>query len=568
MVRSQLLDALAERYDVVIIGGGITGLSILRESAARGLKTLLLEKNDFGWATSAATSKLIHGGLRYLENFEFGLVRESLRERRILGLSAPHLTRPLPILLPVYNYSKPGMLLFSVGLHLYDLLSFERNRDVPPNKRIPNIKKISPDEVKRIAPCLKPEGLKGGFIFYDLQSIHPERLSLAFLKSGVHAGGVAINHMAVEELIAAEVNGRKRVTGLKLKDTLSGKSHTVSGTVFINCTGPWMDLTLQQIHAPITAQLLRSQGIHLLTDTICDSGYAILHRNREGKHFFVLPWQNRSIIGPTDTPFEEHPDTLYPGFEDSMDLLHVVNDSLQKKIKIDQIRSIIIGIRPLIFSGKNTYRASRKSEIYDHAPFGLDGLISVAGGKWTTSRQLGEDVVKGYLIRKISALRGIRLRVPTFDSTRQPLFGAPGNFGSSEVPYIERSLTEYAMKGVTAEIHRHLIHLYGTEHTEILKLIEHEPRLAKRIAPGSDSLDIIAQIHFAVLFESAMTLEDVLNRRLVIGTYGYPGDAAVRLAAKEIAGLLKWNRSRLNEEIKHYRENYPTIDNVNRKSLS
>jgi glycerol-3-phosphate dehydrogenase len=557
MIISRNFRLLKEHYDTVIIGGGITGLSVARESAARGLKTLLLEKNDFGWFTSAATTKLIHGGLRYLENLEFGLVRESLKERRIMGQSAPHLIRPLPIILPIYDYSRPGGFMLSIGLTLYNLLSYDRNRSVPEELRIPAAHRISKRDILHFAPCLRDEGLKGGFVFYDYQSLRPERLALSFLKSAVHGGCAAFNHTVVENFIVNDSSERRAITGLHVTDLLTGKKYTVTGRVFINCTGPYLDLLLEKLQKNPDARLQRSQGLHLLTEPVC-GGYAVLHRNREGRHFFVLPYMGASLIGPTDTPYGGLPDDLFPLYDDALNLLKDVNDFLSHPIGESEVRSVLAGIRPLVSSGKSTYRTSRKSEIYDHTESGIDGLYSVAGGKWTTSRALGESVMK-QVIRHHFA----HAPLSRFRSDREPLYGSPG-FAVSSEDYILNSLKERAIPGIDVGTHRHLIDLYGTEHTEILKMILKNPSLGKKLDPISG--DLIAQIHFAVQNESACTLSDVLNRRLAIGTTGVPSDASIRMAAGVMAELLGWDRDRKGSEIRDFRHAETSMKNIRFRS--
>jgi len=551
---------LNQEFHIVIIGGGITGLAIAREAAERGLKTAIIEKNDFGCATSAATSKLIHGGLRYLENLELGLVRESLRERKIMGNAAPHLIKPLPIILPAYDYSKPGRFIMRIGLWLYDILSFERNFFTPRDKYMPASRWLGRKKILELIPCLKDEGLKGGFLYYDHQSLHPERLSLAFLKTAVSFGAVAFNHMSVDSFATSDDDdGKKRITAVNATDSQTKKKYIIKGKIFVNCTGPWLDYTLEKVMDEPAAKLQRSQGIHVLSQNICGK-VAILHRNKEGRHFFILPWMGLSLTGPTDTPFMDHPDTLFPRYKDSFDLVNTVNQSIKDPITPSKIKSIIIGLRPLVSSGSSTYKASRKSEIYDHEIDGFPGLLSVAGGKLTTSRYLGEQTIKKILKKR--EMRGVS--ITKRDSSKTPLYGSIC-FGDSASEYESRALADYAIPELSPDTHSHLIRLYGTEHREILHLIKTKPELASRIEEKSIFPDILAQIHYAVNNESARTLEDVLNRRLAIGTAGYPGDRAVKTTAGVMAKLLKWNPYETRREMAAYRDCYPFLENIKKK---
>ncbi|MBI3395119.1 MAG: glycerol-3-phosphate dehydrogenase/oxidase, partial [Spirochaetia bacterium] len=349
-------DALNGTYDIVVLGGGITGTAIAREAAVRGLSVCLVEKNDFGWSTSAATSKLLHGGLRYLEHYEFSLVRESLRERRILGCAAPHLIQPLPFILPIYKTSRPGRYTYQAGLILYDLLSFERNWPMPPEKRIPAHRWLSKAQVIAQEPLVDPVDLKGGFQYYDYQSLWPERLTLAFIKTAVEAGAVVVNHAAVEDLeTTREPSGRRRVTSVKVRDLLNKKLHHLRGRMFINASGPWTDIVLGLVEKNPVAQLSRSKGVHLLTDSILGTGNGVIFRTRAGGHFFILPWMGSSLIGPTDAAYQGHPDHLAPEPSDVQELIDDVNAAIPgEPLKPSMIKHVVIGLRPLIASKEST----------------------------------------------------------------------------------------------------------------------------------------------------------------------------------------------------------------------
>ncbi|HNN58589.1 MAG TPA: FAD-dependent oxidoreductase, partial [Leptospiraceae bacterium] len=194
MIHKREFHDLEKKFDLVVIGGGITGISVAREAAVRGIRVLCVEKNDFACATSSATSKLLHGGLRYLESYEFGLVRESLSERHIMGLAAGHLSRPMQFLVPMFEWSNPGRFIMQMGLSTYDLLAYDRNLGTPEDKQIPPAKWISREEFLKLEPKIESKGLKGGFVYYDYQSTYPERLALAFVKTAVQAGAVMLNH--------------------------------------------------------------------------------------------------------------------------------------------------------------------------------------------------------------------------------------------------------------------------------------------------------------------------------------------------------------------------------------
>lgn len=546
----------SDKFDLLIIGGGITGLAILREAAERGLRACLVEKNDYGWSTSGATSKLIHGGLRYLENYEFGLVRESLRERRIMGLAAGHLVQPLSFIIPIFPWSHPGRVIMRAGLLTYDALSYDRNRDVPDDKHVPASRYLSKKEIIQMDPALDSPDVKCGFEYYDYQSLRPERLSLAFLKSAVEKGAVAYNHTEAVEFLQERSGGRTQIQGANVRDRVTGKTATIRASLTINATGPWMDLVLGLFEEKPRQKLQRSKGSHLLTKPILGN-HSVLFRTRSGRHFFVVPWEGHSLIGPTDRPFEDHPDKLRPTQTDIQELMKDVNETVPgAPLKNEDILHVPIGIRPLIAAGDadqgGTYKASRKYEIYDHSDESIDGLVSVAGGKWTTSRQLGEDVILGAL-KKPELKEVLTNRA---DTSVLPLYGSPG-YGNPADIYREFALKEYGMAGVARSNHLHLITMYGTEHVSILRLLEKDRSLAAPVSRERPELDIRAQVVYAVENEGARTLEDILVRRLSVGTYGPIEKPALEAVASLAGKYLKWSSARQQKEIKDYLKQYP-----------
>ena len=557
-------EELNREFDLAIVGGGITGLSIAREAARSGYSTLLLEKGDFAGATSSATSKLIHGGLRYLENFEFDLVRESLRERRLLAGSATRLVKPLPIYLPLYRYSRPGRILMRMGLWIYDLLSFDRNRGTPRRNRMPMTKMLSRKDLIRDGFCLETGELKGGFLFYDYQSFHPERLALAFLKTATDHRAVVRNYTEVVDFDTEQEGEQLRIRSLHLKDLLDGSQYSVRARVIINATGPWMDLFLERLKGKPVHKLNRSQGIHILTRDICH-GRNILHRNRKGRHFFILSWMGHSLIGPTDTPYRGSPDDLHPHREDVQRLLEDVNEALpvENRLKTEEIQQVLIGIRPLISTGEEsgTYSVSRKAEIYDHARSGTPGLISVAGGKWTTSRSLGEEVLDCAIGTGL-----LENRPPEKIDTRfEPLHGSR-RYGEDPELLQKELVGEWNTRypQIPSKVLERIFLLYGTEGSDVLNRIQEDPALAETLeskeGPGED--EILAQVAHAVLSESAFTLQDILNRRLAAGMLGCPGQEALEKTAKLAGKLLGWNAKRIREEIQNYREAYPEFERL------
>ena len=285
-----------KEYDIIVIGGGITGASVAYEAASRGFSVALLEKNDFSAATSAATSKLIHGGLRYLANFEFGLVRESLKERRILENIAPNLVYPIPFIIPLYNTWARSAWILEPGMIIYDLLSYDKGFTWDEAKKIPWHKHISRKKVQELEPIVKTDGMTGAILYHDCASINPERLTLAFIKSAVKLGAEVANYAKVVDFLRS--NGK--VEGVVVQDLLQNKSLEVRGKMIINCGGPWADLILEVATGKQSSQnIRRSEGIHIITRKLVNQ-HCMGMMSPNGRHFNIIPWRGHSLIGTTD----------------------------------------------------------------------------------------------------------------------------------------------------------------------------------------------------------------------------------------------------------------------------
>ena len=548
------LSRLQDPYDVVVVGGGITGVCVAREAAGRGLRTLLVEKGDFGGGTSSATTKYLHGGIRYLETYEFRVVRESLRERRVLGLAAPHLVEQKRFLMPAWKWSEPSTPLIGAGVVLYSALGFDANKDAPDSLRIPRPHWLNKNKLLDAVPWLDPDELQGAFAYHDTLNLHPERLLLAFLKSAVSAGATALNHIEAVGFVTSPTGqttsdaGDVIVDGVTVRDLLTGHTFDVRARTVVNAGGPWMDLVLATLGKSLGVKVNRSKGVHLLTKPVGGAGVVtdtVFARARSGKHVIISPWMGRSFIGPTDTPETVGPDETRVDHTDVELILDTVNSTLAPGVAPlteADIEATTVGIRPLIVDeGKDSYHTSRRHELYDHGPSGVQHLWSIGGGKWTTGRALGEEAVETLI--GSPALRGFTPR--RFDSTRVAAGGAFAWAEDAE-PYLREAVRSRALLGLDAEVRMHLARLYGTEHERILDLVEHDRQLGARISTRDGMYDIAAQVVFAITDEGACTLSDVIDRRLVLGTLGgvEPGEIA---AVATIAGpLLGWSSETTN----------------------
>jgi glycerol-3-phosphate dehydrogenase len=520
-------DYTNESFDVIVIGGGITGAAVAYDAASRGLSVALVEKSDFGCATSAATSKVIHGGLRYLKTLEFGLVRESLGERRIMENIAPNFVYPTR-----FMFINPTLVM-KIGLFLYDVIAFDKGFTWDKSKKIPNHYPVSRERVIKEEPNAKREGLKGARVFYDCQCIFPERLTLIFIKSAIHYGAKASNYTKVEDFLIEEGN---RVSGVVVRDLLSNKPHTVRGKVTINCTGPWADIVLKlaKKDAP-HEKVLRSEGIHLIVRKLINE-HAVGTMTKKS-HFFLIPWRGHSLIGTTDKEYDGDPDGYHVTRQSIEELLDTVKMHFgnNNPIKYSDVLYAYGGLRPLLDAkGKDVHITTRKYEIFDHADEGLSGLITVEGGKYTTSRNLAQNVLKFVekrLGKKLGTCRTYKQRIIGCDIGDIERFihdikKENGDFTSATVEYLGRN--------------------YGTDYDKVLKLARQDARFAEIL---NDDGEILAQVVYAIENEMALTLKDIFFRRTGIGTLGNPGEKVVAKVADIAAQTLGWNADRKKSEI-------------------
>jgi glycerol-3-phosphate dehydrogenase len=537
-MQRDLATMAASEHDLLIIGGGVTGACAARDAAMRGLSVALVDKLDFCHATSAASSKLIHGGLRYLKNFEISLVRESLKERRYWEVIAPHLVHPLPTLLPVYKRKgSPRMLTLRVGLTLYDLLAFDRNRLEDEDKKLPGHRNLSRAEALEYEPSLPTTDLDGGILYYDCQMYAPERLCFENVIDAVDRGAQVANYAAVTEFLVEDAN----VRGVVVRDELDGSTHQVRAKVTLNASGPWADRLLARLPGTgSSTKITRSKGIHIITRPITgDHALAIEH---QGGHFFLLPWRNHTLIGTTDSVFTEEPDAFAVKESDITDLIATVNAGYPSAaLTRDDVVHFYGGLRPLVESGGDeTYEASRRAEVYDHAQTdGVGHLISALGGKWTTSRHLAEQVMEMVAEKLGHAL-------PSCATHVVPL---PGGHTDKFSAYQAAAREQHADRPV--EIVDELVRNYGTRYEEILGLADDDPSLGEPLAPGHP--EIGAQVVHAVRHEMAMCLEDVVMRRTGLGTLGFPGADALQRVARLMGDELGWDAAARDAQIEAVR---------------
>ena len=533
MLRRYIEEGKQDRFDLVIIGGGITGAAVAYIAAARGMSVALFEKMDYGGATSAATSKLIHGGLRYLANGELKLVRESLRERRILGNIAPNFVYPLPFIMPMYKRWRGNIWKMLIGMYLYDVLSYDKKDTWDKSKKLQNHRLINHRKTIRVEPNLKMEDLRNAFYFFDYQSIFPERLTLAFIKSAAEYGACVSNYTPVEGFIYGE---GKKITGVKIRDLFTDRTRDVHAGLIVNCGGTWADKILGMATGSdqLAHRVKRSEGIHIITKKIAGH-HVVSIQKADGGHMMIMPWRDHSLIGTTDKEFLGDPDDYRVSMESIDEIINNVNNNYGRKISREDIVHAYGGLRPLVDDEtKGSYETSRKYEVYDNAVDGIEGMITVEGGKYTTSRSLAREVLKlisSKLDRTLSDpvsdnlyLSGCEIRDMKQFMIRQHLNYK--EFSRNTVEYVSRN--------------------YGTESQVVFRIARSNPRFAEAVSHDGE---ILAEVVYAIQYESAKTLRDIMLRRTGIGTLGNPGKTVIDKISSLAAGMLGWSEKRKEDEI-------------------
>jgi len=532
MIRSDFTNDT--EYDVIVIGGGITGAAVAYDASSRGLSVALVEKDDFGSKTSSATSKLIHGGLRYLANFEISLVRESLKERRVLENIAPNFVYPIANMIIFNNPPmKKQKYLLKIGMILYDILSFDKKFTWDGSKKLPSHKNFSRRETIKNEPALDSKEQSGSLVYYDCASLFPERLTLAFIKSAQSKGADVANYMEVTGFI----KNNNKISGVNVIDKITKRTSEIKGKITINCAGPWADRVLSLTGTDEHKEVLRrSEGIHIITKKIFNK-YLVTSSTPGGRHIFIIPWRGYSLIGTTDKEYIGSPDDWTIKKESVVELIADVNASFGENVHItyDDVLYCYGGLRPLVEDQtEDVYESSRKYEIFDNAVDGFDGLITVEGGKYTTSRNLAENVMK-IVCNKLGFCN------KNAGTDKDYLYG-------SEIEDIEAFIkfckTKYP--DLPAASIDYLSRIYGTEIDEMLAPAETDKSLTE---PLTSDGEIPAQIVYAVKHEMAFTLSDILFRRTGLGTLGHPGKDSLNRIADITGKLSGWSRERINEEI-------------------
>ncbi|MGD1858917.1 MAG: glycerol-3-phosphate dehydrogenase [Leptolyngbyaceae cyanobacterium] len=537
------LQAIQRRaYDMIVIGGGVNGAATARDAALRGLAVLLIEKNDFAGGTTSWSTRLVHGGLRYLEYFEFNLVRESLREREILLRTAPHLAQPIQMTIPIYGGGTRSYWEIQAGMILYDVLSYD--------KTLPNHRMLSKAKMQQLFRAVDRGDLKGAAQYYDGQAEHAERLCLEILLDAQTAGADVLNYATVTEL---QREG-DRLTGLTAYDQIAAEEFSValpSHAVVINTSGPWVDrvLGLGQRNgesAPIgnVRKIGGTKGSHIIVDHFPGAPNTALYveAKSDGRPFFIVPWCGQYLIGTTDLKYTGDLDRVKAD-DDEVDYLIAETNQVVPTARLtrNDVKFTYSGVRPLPYAeGKKAGSITRAHILNDHTKEGVKNLVSLIGGKLTTHRQVGEEMTDW-------AFKKMGKRVPPSPTRKRPL---PGCIWPDD----ERIEVAYQRYGdrLDADVLEYLFNTYGARAIDLLALIDDHADLADRLLPTHPNLR--AEVVFAVKHEMAHTVLDFTRRRTVLAmnaNYGYDVLEPILDTLRQHCG---WDEAKCQQEMADYKQ--------------
>ncbi|MBW1831151.1 MAG: glycerol-3-phosphate dehydrogenase/oxidase [Deltaproteobacteria bacterium] len=541
--REEMWRKIPDEVDLIVIGGGITGAGVVRNAARRGLRVALFDQKDFAAGTSSKSSKLIHGGLRYLETYEFSLVFESVSERRVMLDLAPHLVNPLAFLFPVYAGSRRNLRMIKAGMWLYAGLSLFRS---PKRHQV-----LNAAEVAEAEPLLKQEGLQGAPLYYDC-STDDSRLVLENVLDGIENGGLAVSWARVDALIKDE---QGRVSGVVVKNTRDGSVREVKANAIINATGPWTDEVLG-LSGPRTEDMLRlTKGIHIVVDRekLPVEHAVVLFHPDDDRVLFALPWGERTYIGTTDTDYEGAPGEEAATLADVDYCIAAANEHFPtQQISRDDVIATWAGLRPLISPPEEMDDVAESKVSREHQiTVGRDGLITIAGGKLTTYRKMAKEVVD-VAVHLLKLSDGLPEDLHSAQTFKAPLPGAVGWPAHDDHALVAEELAKVCECDLPKDVALHLVDTYGMRAVQVAKLCAKDPALLEPIVPGR--VEIMAQVDFGVQEELAASVSDILIRRTQILFRDFDqGLGAADKVANRLAELIGWSAEEKQKSIDYYK---------------
>ncbi|MDB9526586.1 glycerol-3-phosphate dehydrogenase/oxidase [Oscillatoria sp. CS-180] len=546
------LSNLANRsYDLLIIGGGIYGACTAWEAVSRGLSVALVEKQDFGSATSANSLKIIHGGLRYLQHADLKRMRESIRERKNLLRIAPHLIHPLPILVPTYGHGVKGREAMTIALLLNDLISCDRNWVIEnTSHHIPTGQIIAKNECLKKLPGLSAEGLTGGALFTDAQVYNSERLTLAFLRSAHDAGAQIANYATVKDFIRQG----DRIAGATVHDELTGQDFDIQAKLVINTSGPWIhqlqalaqgktppdDVLLAKAVNVVVPKFIQHYAVGLSSKVDYRDQDALVDKG--SRFLFTVPWRDASMLGTWYFPYRQSPEQLSVSGAELQICLDDINAAYPPAdLTLSDISYVHCGLLPSSGVSRKTgdVQLAKHYHLIDHGQDGMPGLLTVSGVKYTTARDVAEKVIGrvGHILRR---------SLPASKTHQTPVYGgAIDNFDG-----LLQQANQNTETGLSDSTMKSLVYTYGTEYQTVLDGIQPQ-------SERSSWQNLLAsQVRYAVHQEMAQHLSDVVLRRTDLGSARKPEESDIAFCAEIMAVELAWSEHQYQEELEQVHNFY------------
>jgi glycerol-3-phosphate dehydrogenase len=548
-VKRDLVRLASNEYDVLVVGSGIYGACVAWDATLRGLSVALLDKGDFGHATSANSLKIIHGGLRYLQDANLRLVRTMVSERTTWMRIAPHLVHPLPCLTPTYRKPTRSRMTLAAALMINDLMSYDRNWLKDAGKHIPGGRTISRAECLGLLPGATADGITGGALWYDAQIYNSERLLLSLVLAAAEAGAEVANYVEATGFLHNDMT----VTGVTAKDVLTGEEFEIRAKLVVNSAGAWVDSLLSSLnnHAP-APKLHLSTALNLVTRQVLTE-YAVGITGRyasQDKHgnstqrsrmLFITPWRQYSIIGTIHAPYAGRPEDFRVTEEVIEEFVDELNAAYPGAALTPQdVYDVHWGFLPMTNDGDHSdvVKLVRQGQVYDHErDDGIKGLITVVGVKYTTARYVAQKVVD-------LAVEKLGRKTSQCQTHTTPIYGGQiERFGD----FLTQIVHEGNLFGLAPEVAQHLAYTYGSEYCRVLEYLDEEPTWGQTISAESPVLK--AEVVRAVREEMAQKLTDVVQRRTEIGAAGPPDEAALHVCADLMADELGWGQGRREREV-------------------
>jgi glycerol-3-phosphate dehydrogenase len=524
-------------FDVIVIGAGINGAAVARDAAMRGLKVLLLDKGDISSGTTQWATRLIHGGLRYLQYYEFALVRESLKDREELLRMAQHLVKPLGFLVPVYDYMSRGKLMVQAGMIAYDALSYDKSLE---RHHI-----YDREQTLERYPGLNPEGLKGAAFYYDAQVEYAERIPVENAISAHENGAVVLTYTKVDRIVVED----GRATGVEFENLLGGGRYSAHAPVILNMAGPWVDEVLGGMNRAEERMIGGTKGSHLIVDPFLGAPQTALYveAQEDGRPYFIVPWNGRYLIGTTDIRYEDDLDYVEASEEEIQYLIEETNRVIpEANLTRGDVLFTYSGVRPLPYQPEGAEGGvTRRHLLYDHAEKDpkIEGLISTIGGKLSTYPTLAREMVD-------EVYKKLGRKAPKSRTDKWPLPGSDTkDFGAFTAEF-------KATSGLTEELAERLLKVYGVRAPEVLDEAgdDHSLRVPLSPSPTVETGLLGAEVLYAFRREMAQTLPDVLLRRTMVGLGPRVALDVDEAVAQVVVRHLGWSQERAEREVREYRD--------------